>query len=367
MASAYVELMPGDPAPWFHQRSTKNPSYAFAMAAGRYIVLCFYGTAGDGPGRAAIQSVHAHRHHFDDDRASFFGVSLDPADETEGRVGESLPGIRFFWDFDARVSRLYGAMPRQGRSADAATACRRFWIVLDPTLRVLEVLPFAADGSDAEKLFAILERLPPPQRFAGVELQAPILFLPNVFEPELCDELIRLHRLDGGEESGFMRDIEGKTLRLQDHAHKRRRDCSLRDPEIIRGIETRLERRIYPEIWKVHSFKPTHVERHVVGCYSAEEGGHFRMHRDNTTKGTAHRRFAVSINLNSDFEGGALSFPEYGPRSFSPPVGGAVVFSCALLHAVSPVTRGRRYAFLPFLYDDEAAKLRDANRVFLEP
>jgi hypothetical protein len=29
------------------------------------------------------------------------------------------------------------------------------------------------------------------------------------------------------------------------------------------------------------------------------------------------------------------------------------------------VTRGRRYAFLPFLYDDEAAKIREANNVFL--
>jgi hypothetical protein len=45
--------------------------------------------------------------------------------------------------------------------------------------------------------------------------------------------------------------------------------------------------------------------------------------------------------------------------------GGAVVFSCSLLHAVSRVTRGRRYAFLPFLYDDAAAAMREANNRFL--
>ena len=71
------------------------------------------------------------------------------------------------------------------------------------------------------------------------------------------------------------------------------------------------------------------------------------------------------INLNDDFDGGEVSFPEYGPRSFKPPPGGAVVFSCSLLHAVSRVTRGRRYAFLPFLYDDAAAKIREANNQFL--
>jgi predicted 2-oxoglutarate/Fe(II)-dependent dioxygenase YbiX len=88
-------------------------------------------------------------------------------------------------------------------------------------------------------------------------------------------------------------------------------------------------------------------------------------HRDNTTKGTAHRRFAVSINLNRDFEGGNLSFPEYGPKQFKPPPGGAVVFSCSLLHTVSPVTRGLRYVFLPFLYDDAGAALREANNRYL--
>jgi len=29
------------------------------------------------------------------------------------------------------------------------------------------------------------------------------------------------------------------------------------------------------------------------------------------------------------------------------------------------VTRGARYAFLPFIYDDEAAKIRQANHGFL--
>jgi hypothetical protein len=33
----------------------------------------------------------------------------------------------------------------------------------------------------------------------------------------------------------------------------------------------------------------------------------FRAHRDNTTKGTEHRRFTVSINLNAEFEGGGLN------------------------------------------------------------
>ena len=156
-----------------------------------------------------------------------------------------------------------------------------------------------------------------------------------------------------------MSEVGGKTVEVKNHAFKRRRDYIVDDPELIRQIDARVQRRIVPEILKVYCFKATRTERHVVGCYSAEDGGHFRAHRDNTTQGTAHRRFAVSINLNSDFDGGELSFPEYGPRSFKPPIGGAVIFSCSLVHAVSRVTRGSRYAFLPFLFDEEAARLRE--------
>jgi predicted 2-oxoglutarate/Fe(II)-dependent dioxygenase YbiX len=190
--------------------------------------------------------------------------------------------------------------------------------------------------------------------------------LSNVFEPELCAHLVSLYEKHGGEESGFMREVDGKTVPIADSRHKRRADHTIEDEELKNTRQRRVIRRIVPEIKKVHQFDVTRMERYIVACYDSGNGGHFRAHRDNTTKGTAHRRFAVSINLNSDFDGGEVSFPEYGTQSFKPPVGGAVIFSCSLLHAVSPMTRGKRYAFLPFLYDDAAAKIREANNKFLD-
>ena len=137
-SQTYSSLTPGDPAPWFVQRSTSNPRYTFDTAAGRYIVLCFFGTAGDEAGREAIRALLQHRLHFDDNRASFFGVSIDPADLAENRVQQSMPGIRYFWDFDAAVSRRYGAVPKDGKPGEPIGA-RRFWVVLDPTLRVMRL------------------------------------------------------------------------------------------------------------------------------------------------------------------------------------------------------------------------------------
>src|SRR4051812_26667528 len=96
MSHSFVNLTPGDPAPWFRQRSTRNPKFAFDTAAGRYVVLCFFITAGDERGRAALRAVLAKPHLFDDVRLSFFGVSVDPSDEANKRVREIKPGIRFF-------------------------------------------------------------------------------------------------------------------------------------------------------------------------------------------------------------------------------------------------------------------------------
>jgi len=264
------------------------------------------------------------------------------------------------------VSRLYGAIPHDAVPGQSDVPLRRLWVVLDPTFRVLKVVPFTGDGGDAHAVEAYLGSLPPPSRFAGFEVPPPILVLPNVFEPEFCKTLVSLFDQHGGQETGFMQQVGDKTVHVQGYDHKRRRDYDITDPEIIARARRLFVRRVVPEIHKVHQFKATRMERYIVACYSAEDGGHFRAHRDNTTKGTAHRRFAASVNLNADFDGGGIAFPEYGPRGFKPPVGGAVVFSCSLLHAVAQVTRGRRYAFLPFLYDEAGSRIREANKQSLD-
>lgn len=361
---AYRALQIGDPAPWFTQNSTSNPQFHFETVAGRYIVLCFYGTGSDEIGRSTLTAFQeTHRDLFDDDKIAIFGVSADPSDMSEERAKQVLPGIRQFWDFDGQVGRLYGSMPKDVQPGPVAL--RRFWMVLNPNLRVRAIFPFKEDGSDREEVMAYLRALPSVDLYAGLELPAPVIIIPDVFEPGFCRHLIGLYEQHGGEESGYMREVDGKTVTTHNSNHKKRKDFTITDPELIKQLQNRIIRRINPEIERVHFFRPTRMERYIIACYAAEDGGHFRPHRDNTTKGTAHRRFAVSINLNDDFEGGEVSFPEYGLRGYKAPLGGAVVFSTPLLHAVSKVTSGRRFAFLPFLYDGAAARIREANNAHL--
>lgn len=354
-------LRPGDPAPLFRARASNGAqSYDFGSVAGRYVVLAFLGSAAQEPARQAMTAVRAQRQLFDDRQASFFGVSADPADETETRLSESLPGIRFFWDQDLAISRRYGAL---GDAPEGTRPVYRgFWLVLDPMLRVLAAAPLA----EAERVLRLVAALPPVEAHAGCSLHAPVLILPRVLEPEFCRQLIELHQRHGSEDSGFMREVNGKTVAVLDHGFKRRADHHVADETVRAALRERVQRRVVPAIERAFQFRVTRMERYLVACYDATHGGHFRAHRDNTTKGTAHRRFAVTINLNAgEFEGGELRFPEFGPQLYRAPTGGAVVFSCSLLHEARPVISGRRYAFLPFLYDEAAARVRVANNAYL--
>jgi peroxiredoxin len=340
-------LSVGEFAPWFTAPTPLNPNFYFSTVAGRYVLLGFL-PSDDAGRRRAMNAFDSERARFDDLQLTAFMVIRDaPSIE---RVRNQLPGLRWLLDGDGAVSRLFGALAPDGTE-------RPFWLLLDPSLRVLASAPM--DGAAA--MMHRVAGLPAVAAHAGVPLCAPVLVAPRIFEPELCRQLISLYEDQGGEVSGVMRDIDGRTVGVVD-GHKRRRDASIGDPELRAALRSRLRKRLLPEIEKAFQFTATRVERYIVACYDAADGGYFRPHRDNETLGTAHRKFAVSINLNAEaFDGGDLRFPEFGPRTYRPPTGGAVVFSCSLQHEATPVTRGRRYAFLPFLYDEAGARLRDAN------
>jgi len=361
-------FLPGDPVPWFVCRSTNNPAFHFDTAAGRYLVLSFFGSAAIPKNAGILANVCTKlRPFFNDENIAFFGISIDPADESEVRLRQMEPGIRYFWDFDGAVSALYGAVDAEGVSPGGETSYRSFTLVVDPLMRVVANIPMTDAAKHDEILAAVLAAIP---AVADLPSHAPILILPNVFERSFCRRLMELYNNQGGSESGFMREQAGNTVGVMDYGFKRRKDFRFDDAaeydELRAQVRARINRRLIPEVQKAFQFKATRIERYVVSCYEGELGGFFRAHRDNTTKGTAHRMFACTFNLNEEeFEGGDLRFPEFGRKTYRAPTGGVVVFSCSALHEALPVTKGRRYAFLPFLYDDAAAQIRAENQKFL--
>ncbi|MCR5880037.1 2OG-Fe(II) oxygenase [Phenylobacterium sp. J367] len=327
-----------------HGPHPSNPEFVFDTAAGRYVLLVFLPLDEDAR-RPVLMELAARQRLFDGRHAAAFAVARDP--QTIASAKDML-GLRWFLDADGAISRRYEV-------AGPADGDRPVALLLDPSLRILAVEP-------AARLSVVLDRLeqsPPPGEHAGVPLHAPVLICPRIFEPELCRDLIAQHEAGGGQFTGVMRDKGGRTVMVMDDL-KKRRDVLIENPDLKAAIRERLEQRVFPLIERAMVARMTRIERYLVSCYDAADEAVFHAHRDNTTLGTAHRAFACSINLNDDFEGGDLRFTEFGPATYRPPVGGGIAFSCSLMHEATRVTRGRRYAFLPFFYDEAGAAVRAA-------
>jgi peroxiredoxin len=231
-------------------------------------------------------------------------------------------------------------------------------VLSDGNRRVVRLYDVPADdaATHVERVLADLRLLvEPPQDFVG---HAPVLLIPNVLPPKVCQRLIGLWEQQN-EDSGSMVMRDGKTVEVFNYNHKIRRDHFLRsgsddDKLVMRYISGR----VMPEVWKAFNYKITRREDFRIACYDAARGGYFRPHRDNTTTGTAHRRFAMSLLLNDGYEGGYLRFPEYARHRYRPAAGGAVIFSCSLLHEATDITAGRRFVLLSFLYGEAEAQQR---------
>jgi peroxiredoxin len=359
-------FQPGESVPWFVVRSTSNPEYHFGSVAGRYVVLLFLGSAGSDLSTRVYSQLITQRTLFDDKRISLFPVSVDARDESEGRLKEQLPGIRVLWDFDSAVSRQFGVAASNAKVPEQLSVlpCA---LLLDPALRVVRwFLPDAAQPDFSSSLLWTLTELPWPLE-GPAQQQAPVLILPRIFEPGFCRHLIDLYGQHGGEDSGYMKKEGGKIRGVIDYRVKRRSDFLIQNEELKLVIGRKILDRLNPELLRVFRFRATRMERYLVACYDSTVGGYFRPHRDN--EGDGHRQFAVTINLNAEeYDGGDLRFPEYGLQTYRAPTGGACIFSCGLMHEATPVTRGERYAFLPFLYDEAAAARREANNeLYVDP
>lgn len=339
----------GEALPFRTAVANRNPKFALNSLGGYFILLCVVADVSHADAKAAL-ALALDAPADGNGRA----CAIFCADPNGAAAIAALPQSQLIFN-DPAEARACGLI-------DPAHPAGQ-WVLLDPSVRTLGFWP-VAEGAAA---LAALAAAPDPGLHAGTVLHAPVLIAPRIFEPAFCRSLIEYYEDRGGKVSGVMREEAGKTVLRTDDGFKRRSDCLIEDEKIRAAIMQRMYWRLTPEIEKAFAWRPTRVERYIVARYDGESGGFFRPHRDNNTAGTAHRRFAVTINLNAEeYEGGDLRFPEFGGRTYRAPTGGAVVFSCSLLHEATPVTRGKRYAFLPFLYDEAAAKVREANNEHLD-
>ncbi|WP_298111885.1 2OG-Fe(II) oxygenase [Bradyrhizobium sp.] len=343
----------GDPVPWFSLPVLTGGSFDLQASAGRWVVLGFLGSLDDPRAMTEAAELASLVATFSEDHLVGGCVFTGSAENAERLAAISNGMLSLIRDQDGAVSRSFGAdeVPRT--------------FILDPMLRAVADIAWDNPQGHANMVRTVVQGLPAVEDSSGVPMFAPALLVPRVFSFGICDFLVQFYETQGAVDSGFQFDLEGKTVTLSDWRLKRRSDVAVGVPEVRELIRDHIVRRLVGPIERYFQFKVTRMDRYIVACYDSAVAAHFHRHRDNINAGAQHRRFALSINLNKDFEGGDLMFPEFGRKTYRASEGGALVFSCGALHQVTPVTKGKRYAFLAFMYGEEDVAKREANNAKL--
>jgi predicted 2-oxoglutarate/Fe(II)-dependent dioxygenase YbiX len=311
------------------RRGDGQPTRFYGYAGGSPTVLVFSGAGGEPKARAVRDELAGALDH--DVRVHVIAAGPHVADKAT------------FHDPQGMVHAAYG-VPAAG---DPTV------VVLDPNLRVAAAYVHHDPETTLAGVASAVADVTIDGEGSTVRRHAPVLFVPHALDHALRARLIELWESSDTLETGVEATVGGERSESTDRLRKRRRDHTVTDPELLRTLSSHVGRRVMPEIRKAFAYEAKRFEGFKIGCYRAEDEGFFSAHRDNLSPATAHRKFALTLNLNEDYDGGELRFPEYGPDRYRPAPGEALVFSGAHLHEVLPVSRGRRFVLLSFLFGDE--------------
>ena len=198
--------------------------------------------------------------------------------------------------------------------------------ITSPNRRIISVMD--SDELSEMKEFNIEDYLPK-------EVHIPYLLIENALDNDLLKKVINFYD---------QKKIEGKLISHQ-HSTKDRLHVHP-DAELEKELDHKISRSVLPELRKVFYFDAEYRELYKICSYDAETSGRFHPHRD-TPAPYQHRKYALSLFLNDDYEGGEFVLPEYGLK-VKPKANTAFIFPGISTHQVLPVTKGSRMTIISF-------------------
>ena len=327
--------------------------------------MCFYGTAaertagGRSPPSPPTGAVRRH---------PCLLLRRQPRPQRRGPAagGDAMPGLRFFWDFDGKVApalrRDLAATPSQPQAAGDAP-------LLGGDRPHHAGQAGGAVPAGRRRVPALIElppQLPAPDEFAGIEVPAPG---PHPAQRVRAGALPAADRpLRAARRRGIRLHARGRRARpstIQDHKHKRRdyadrgpgadqadrRCASMRrivpgDPEGA-PVPGDPHGALYGRLLRGRGRRPfpRPPRQHHQGHGAPPVRGHDQPQRRIRGRRDELPRIRPAQLQAADRRRGRV----------------------LLLAAARGLDgdQGSRYAFLPFLYDDAAAKMREANNEFL--
>lgn len=219
------------------------------------------------------------------------------------------------------------------------------------TIRNIFDHPTATDHS--EQILRIVKEAKTAERKRWAPLHAPVLTIPSVLSEAECAQLIDHFNASDDFHHGPLSTApknQGFKMLIFENNRQDRVDHIIKDRNIHNLLSNRISTKIIPWIKKAFSVDINRFESLHIAKYNGPREGTKLGHRDNVSAQTAYRRFALSMSLNSDFEGGEIVFKEFSDDGYAPPAGTAMVFSSSLLHEVQETTKGTRYNLISHFF-----------------
>ncbi len=284
-----------------------------------------------------------------------------PDDQVHDRARSLHIQTSVLADTRGQLAALFRA-GRDGRPDNSQTRDGIIVIVTDSDQTIRSVVPFPS----IERFGSAVERALKEVEIAGQRTHAhgfaPALRIPHLLNFEQCRALIATWETSHqpGKIGGSGQYGESVNAPLEKRVCY---DHFIRENESLNAqLVSTIGPRIRDAVERAYQFDIQCYEPFFIVGYPASEGGFFGSHRDNIDPAHMHRRFALTLNLNTgEYEGGGLWFPEYADTVYDPPAGDGIVFSCSLLHEAKVVTEGWRFILSGFMWGPAEEALRQRN------
>ena len=319
--------------------------------SGQHLLLAFLGDPKGTHAANLLKELAALESEFSRAHATVIAVSA-VADAKQNIALKNASG--FPWPIASDPSGAFFASFGLHKGSDTATRL----VLVTPMRQIRTWFDLHTDGKEdagsaLDTIMQVIENSQAAEEMRWSAPHAPILVVPNVLSPEECGKLIESVMTD----TPFMvrqpqpGEVQGNyRVPVYDHYRQDRVDLIIKDQGTLSLLDERIFGRVTPMIKKSFAFDVTRREDlHIARYFGPREG--FEMgHRDNTDAPGAHRKFALSISLNDDYEGGGIAFKEFSPKGYRVPAGSAMVFSSSLLHEVQETTKGVRYNLISHFF-----------------
>ncbi len=259
-------------------------------------------------------------------------------------------------DCNGALFARYGMV--RGQDLDSAITARSFLITAHGQIHSITDHPRIPLEETMDALNDLTSSQTAENGEGWIPGHAPILIIPKALEADDCAALIAHFNTSDGFRVAKPGPGESGDYKfpVSDYNRQDRIDHVIQDQALLARLDKRINDRILPQIAKAFAFQVTRRETLHIARYAGPRQGIEIGHRDNQHPATQYRRFALSIALNDDYEGGGLVFREFSDQGYRGEPGTAFIFSSSLLHEIEETTQGVRYNLISHFFNDASAQ-----------